>query len=233
MAKVESWRLYQEEAAAFFRSAGLKATTDATVRGIRSTHDVDVLVEFERAGMPHSWIVECKAHARPISKDRALLLRQIVDDVGADRGILLAENGFQSGAREVVQSTNTLVTSLAELRAASSEEVLDIDLASLEQRVRTALKRVHGLSVRIDQHGSKLPSIPHGSWRHDNVISLLGFLSILESGIKTAQDREFPVAYTWDARDRVVRASRSEFVQQASTLLDELENVVSSLRPPT
>jgi restriction system protein len=230
---VEDWRRYQEEAAAFFRSAGLKATTDVTVRGVRSAHDIDVFVEFERAGMAHSWVVECKAHARAISKDRALLLRQIVDDVGADKGILLAENGFQAGAKEVVQSTNTLVTSLAELRAASSDEILDVALGSLERRVRLALKRVHSLEVRITNRSSRLPSIPAGEWRHDSVISLVGFLSMLESGIRAAQDREFPTAYTWSVDDRVVRASRSEFVPQASALLDELERVVASLTAPT
>ena len=37
-----AWKEYQEEAAEFFRSLGLLATTDQTLRGVRTEHDVDV-----------------------------------------------------------------------------------------------------------------------------------------------------------------------------------------------
>jgi hypothetical protein len=41
-----------------------------------------------------------------ISKAHVLVLREIVSDIGADRGILLAEHGAQSGAREAAVLTN-------------------------------------------------------------------------------------------------------------------------------
>lgn len=39
------WKDSQEEAAAFFRALGLDAQTDVTVQGVRTKHDVDVLVK--------------------------------------------------------------------------------------------------------------------------------------------------------------------------------------------
>ena len=40
----KAWEDYQEEVAVFFRSLGLNASTDVKVQGVRTTHDVDVLV---------------------------------------------------------------------------------------------------------------------------------------------------------------------------------------------
>jgi len=37
----EDWNEYQEEAAEFFRSLGLEAKTNSTVRGVRTTHDIE------------------------------------------------------------------------------------------------------------------------------------------------------------------------------------------------
>jgi hypothetical protein len=37
-----TWQEYQEEVAAFFRSIGLDATTNHTVQGVRTAHDIDV-----------------------------------------------------------------------------------------------------------------------------------------------------------------------------------------------
>jgi restriction system protein len=116
-----AWRDYQEEAASFFRELGLEAETDARVEGVRTTHDVDVLVTFNHAGLSLKWLVECKHWERRVSKLHVLGLREIVSDVGADRGILLAEKGFQSGASEAAGKSNVSLTSLAGLRRTASD----------------------------------------------------------------------------------------------------------------
>ncbi len=92
-----SWQDYQEEVARFFRDLGLEAVTDFTVPGVRTTHDVDVFVKSHHVGFDVVWIVECKHWARSVTKLHVLALREIVTDVGADRGILLSEAGFDNG----------------------------------------------------------------------------------------------------------------------------------------
>jgi hypothetical protein len=93
-----NWKEYQEEAAALFRSMGLEAATDVTVRGVRTAHEVDVVVKSHHAGFDVTWLVECKHWTSRVSRLHVLALREIVADAGADRGILLCEAGFQSGA---------------------------------------------------------------------------------------------------------------------------------------
>jgi hypothetical protein len=132
---MRAWKEYQEDAASYFRSLGLDASTDVTVKGVRTSHDVDVLVKSHHAGFDITWVVECKHWKTPVSKLHVLALREIVADVGADRGILLSEVGFQSGAKEAANLTNVQVTSIRELRETASGIIYAMRLRELFDRV--------------------------------------------------------------------------------------------------
>lgn len=136
--KLPEWSAYQENAAEFFRELGLQATTNAEVEGVRTHHDVDVLVTFQHSGLDLKWVVECKHWKSNVSKLHVLALRQIVDEVGADRGILLAENGFQSGAIEAAEKSDVSLTSIADLRVTASEALNLQKLLSFPLRVAVA-----------------------------------------------------------------------------------------------
>jgi len=129
------WKDYQEEAAEFFRSLGLDAETNVTLQGVRTKHDVDVLVKSHHVGFDVKWIVECKHWNSKVSKLHVLALREIVSDTGVDRGIILAENGFQSGAIEAANLTNVNVTSLAEVMSTASNEILSMRLREIYDRL--------------------------------------------------------------------------------------------------
>lgn len=130
-----AWKEYQEEAASFFRSLGLDASTDVTVNGVRTTHDIDVLVKSHHVGFEITWLVECKRWKTRVSKLHVLALREIVADIGADRGILLSETGFQSGAIEAANLTNVQVTSLAEVSAIARNDIYSMRLREIYDRI--------------------------------------------------------------------------------------------------
>ena len=132
---MKDWKKYQEEAASYFRSLGLDASTDVTVNGVRTNHDVDVLVRSHHIGFDITWIVECKHWKTPVSKLHVLALREIVSDVGSDRGILLSESGFQSGAIEAANLTNVQVTSINEMRKTAGKSINAMRLRELFDRV--------------------------------------------------------------------------------------------------
>lgn len=129
------WQKYQEDAASYFRSLGLDVSTDVTVYGVRTSHDIDVLVKSYYAGFDITWIIECKYWKTPVNKLHVLALREIVADIGADRGILLSEAGFQSGAREAANLTNVQITSISELRALANRSIYAMRLRELFDRV--------------------------------------------------------------------------------------------------
>jgi hypothetical protein len=66
-----------------------------------------------------------------VNKLHVLGLRQIVADLGVDRGILLCEVGFQSGAAEAAALTNVHLTSLAGLRGTAGAEFTAMRLREL------------------------------------------------------------------------------------------------------
>jgi hypothetical protein len=107
------WRDYQEAVAAFFRERGYTASVEARIKGARSEHQIDVYVTFRLHGIECRWIVECKFWKKRVEKEKILALKAIVEDVGADRGIIFCENDFQAGARNATLHTNILlITSL-------------------------------------------------------------------------------------------------------------------------
>jgi hypothetical protein len=171
-----SWNEYQEEAAAFFRSLGLDAQLDVTVRGVRTSHDIDVLVKSHHIGFNVTWIVECKYWKNRVSKLHVLALREIVADVGVDRGIILSEAGFQSGAIEAATLTNVRVTSLADIRVTASSEILAMRLRELYDRVKACREQYWNIpkDERI-AHGLR-PPVGAVGYSAINVMDLAGDL---------------------------------------------------------
>ena len=148
-----AWKEYQEEAAEFFRSLGLSAETDQTLQGVRTEHDVDVFVRIDVAGFEVKWIVECKHWKSAVTKLHVLALREIVSDLGADRGIILCEMGFQSGAVEAANLSNVQVTSLAALFVSSRDAVFAVRLRDLYDRTEACRARYWDIpkDVRIEK----------------------------------------------------------------------------------
>lgn len=129
------WKVYQNETAEVFRRLGCNAQVDLTVAGVRASHAIDVHATFLRSGILCTWIIECKLWKSRVTKEKVLVLKSILEDLGADRGIIVSEMGFQSGAQDAARGTNiTLVTSLQEFEktalAATSEVPLAHDVSS-------------------------------------------------------------------------------------------------------
>jgi restriction system protein len=148
----KDWYDYQEKAAALFRSMGLQAATNVTIHGVRTDHDIDVVVKSHHAGFEITWLVECKHWKSPVSKLHVLALREIVADIGADRGILLCEAGFQSGAIEAARLTNVQVTSLENIRSTAGGDISAMRLRELYDRAEACRAQYWDMSKqeRID-----------------------------------------------------------------------------------
>ena len=171
-----TWKEYQEEAAAFFCALGLDAQTDVTVQGVRTKHDIDVLVRLHHVGFDVTWLIECKHWQTRVSKMHVLALREIVADVGADRGVLLCETGFQSGAIEAAALTNIRVTSLADVRRTASNEIMSMRLRELYDRVEACRERYWSIpkEKRIEQ--GLRPDVGACGYSGTQVIELVGDL---------------------------------------------------------
>lgn len=138
---MSGWKDYQRSARDLFIELGMTAANDVTIKGVRTTHAIDVLVDFEHAGISLRWLVECKFWRTRVSKLHVLGLRTIVDDTGADRGILLSEEGFQSGALEGATNTNITLSTLGALRADAKRHLLNDRLSNFAKRLEKLRSR--------------------------------------------------------------------------------------------
>ena len=179
------WKNYQEKTAEFFRSIGLEADTNVTIKGIRTKHDIDVLVKSNYVGFDITWIVECKYWNSRVSKLHVLALREIVNDTGADRGILITENGFQSGAKEASILTNVELTSLECLKKSASNNFYAMKLQDLSIRLLSCKEKYWEIpkktrievGLRPDYHGYS------GDW----------VIQVCEDIANRAFSRQFPL----------------------------------------
>jgi hypothetical protein len=58
----------------------------------------------------------------------------IVNDIGADRGLIFCESGFQAGAVRVASNTNVTLTSLAVFSEIAADELLSLRVKVLDER---------------------------------------------------------------------------------------------------
>ncbi len=145
--KYSDWRKYQEEVADLFRRQGCTVDVEKKIQGVRAKHEIDVHVTFSRSGIECTWIVECKLWKTKVPKEKVMALKSIVDDVGADRGIIVSEVGFQSGALDAVRDSNiTLVTSLEDF-----------------ERTASSVTNVQQLSYINDEDGASIYKFPDNS----------------------------------------------------------------------
>ncbi|HQZ98078.1 MAG TPA: restriction endonuclease [Pyrinomonadaceae bacterium] len=179
-----NWSDYQKKAAEFFSSLGLKTEIERKLEGVRTVHAVDVYVSGNFSGVEFIWIVECKAWKNNIPKEKVMALTSIVQDIGADRGFLLSEVGFQSGAILAARSSNITLTSLEDLSASAEKFSIDTLIGRKVWEVQKAKSRLLELRRKSDAY-------KYNPFR----VGLFGELSVFELLLDDALQGKYPVVY--------------------------------------
>jgi hypothetical protein len=178
------WSEYQIKAAEFFSSLGLKSEIEYRVEGARGVHVIDVYVAGSYGGIAFNWVVECKAWKSNIPKEKVMVLSSIVQDVGADRGFLLSEVGFQSGALLAARSSNITLTSLADLSLSAEKFSIDALIGRRNWEVQKAKSRLLEIKRKSEAH------------EYNPVrVMLFGELSVLELLLADALQSNYPILY--------------------------------------
>ena len=142
---MKRWQEYQHQAAGLLCELGFNVKVDDLIAEANGTvHAIDVAARRTVAGVDLLWIVECKFWSKPVPKEKVAALKAIVDAVGADRGLVMSESGFQSGSIRMAAQKNITLTSLDDLRANAADEIL-------AARVAVAEKSLMDLSLRVNR----------------------------------------------------------------------------------
>lgn len=201
---MSDWKNYQISAAHLFSSLGFISKIEETILGARGKHQVDVWVIGNTNGIDFKWVVECKYWRHRIPKEKVMALISIVQDIGADRGFLLSEIGFQSGAIQAAQKSNVTLTSLANLKNQVNESLIRSSAAQLQQKISSLKNKLIKSNLKN--------------------LSSIGQLAHLEIAITNALEGKFPVAYTFDANDiRLFATDWQELIARASEISANIE----------
>ncbi len=224
-----AWKEYQETAAAQFRALGLTAETDQRLVGARGQHDIDVAVRGNRAGMEFLWVVECKRWKTNVPKSAVATLSTIVQDLGADRGIILSEKGFQSGAIRLAQGSNVTLTSLAVMRDKTYREWVEYQCAELVGRFKAVREKVSSRTVVTRQGDATFARTPGGL----NTTKVYGRTAILEVVIDHGVLKDHwplmvPIVDADGAESKVRTNNFAEFIALADGELTEIEQEVDA-----
>ena len=209
---MSAWKDYQKRAAEFFRTLGLTATVEKKLQGARASHQVDVHVEGNYMGISFTWIVECKSWKSNVPKEKVAALSAILQDVGADRGFLLSEKAFQSGAIRMAEKSNITLTSLADLASTVGD--------------RHTVSRIASLHLRIHNLQNKLRALK--KLRYDDeffppTMEPLGKIALLTMAIDDAVRGDLPTPYTPFGPDQKFAKTLEEMLDAADGLISEAE----------
>jgi restriction system protein len=68
-----------------------------------ATYQIDIMATFEALGAKIKVLVECKNHKSPIKRETIQILKDRLQSIGAQKGILFATSKFQSGCIEYAE----------------------------------------------------------------------------------------------------------------------------------
>jgi restriction system protein len=229
-----TWQDYQRQAADFFRNLGMTASTDEHVVGVRGEHDVDVVARKVFAGISQLWVIECKQWKRPVNQLHVSALADIVADVGADRGILLSESGFQPGAIRMARLSNITLSSIPDLREHSEDERAELGLGELRQRITGLRNRITALQGQTYYE----EGVIYADYGHVDGVSerdvwnLASKASFAKTAVTDAFEGRWPVWITekslWNSRELALRLE--EYLVQLDGEITEQEANARSAR---
>jgi hypothetical protein len=210
---IPAWKKYQHDAAAVFRRIGLKAEVEQLIVGACATHKADVYVTGKFGGLDIKWVIECKAWRSNVPKEKVAALIAIVQDVGADKGVLLSEKGFQSGSISMARKKNIVLTSIADLSEQVSADFAEAIISKLEWRLNRVKERLWRLHKAVGEY-----------YRTPHLIEQ-GKLFVLDLAFSDAHRGEFPTIYAVDQKTdhRLKASSLDELVAKADVLISDAE----------
>lgn len=231
-----NWKEYQHTVAAALATVGCHTRVEERIRGTRAIHKIDVSARFRQHGIAQLWIVECKALAKPVAKEKVLVLQQIIADVGADRGLLFCEMGFQAGAVTAAYSSNVTLTSLADFRDRSQEEREQLKLRNIELRCADLESRYHACYTSKREVRGEFQMISMNMNTHGidkmGVSSNLRMLDHTLEHIRLNEFRGLRPRYMvprWGEDKMQECSTLSYFCRQANSLLDTIHFLVEEL----
>ena len=102
----ETWIDLQNAVARILTESGLEAETPKLIETARGRVEIDVFAVDKTQKPPIVYLCECKHWKTAVPQTMVHSLQTVVSNYGANFGLIISSNGFQSGALEAAQYSN-------------------------------------------------------------------------------------------------------------------------------
>ena len=195
----KDWKDLQIKVKQIYLNLGCDTNEDFVVKGMRTEHRIDVFAVFNFGGQTYRTIIECKYWNSKVKKAQVGTSIGIIDDIGAEKGIIVSKKGFQSGARKLAMCTNISLTTYDELLRDSA---LFINKFKLEN----ALKRLEKMETPFlkfhDLMKEEAEKISEWWYPTNEGYTLLGIISILKHKIESIDRKSYPASFIFGSLHR-------------------------------
>jgi len=102
-------RQFEEEVRSFLEVLGrglpgLEVTHQEKHAVADGEYTIDVTIRFEALGIRFVGLVECKYWQRAVKREHIMVLKAKLDSIGAAKGVMVTNTGYQKGAREYARA---------------------------------------------------------------------------------------------------------------------------------
>lgn len=129
------WKELEELVAAILGECGMTAERGVTLTLPRDKVTVDVLAEEVVNGITDRTICQCKNWQTRVPKSEVHSFRTVMQETGANRGLIISRRGFQSGAVRSAQATNIELMTFTEFQEKYFKKWIDARLKAVEAAV--------------------------------------------------------------------------------------------------
>lgn len=103
-----NWKDLEEKTSKFLTELGYACEIEKDIETVRGIVNVDVIAKSKE--IPSATVIcECKCWNKAIPQTVIHSFRTVINDYGANFGIIISKKGFQSGALEGVKNSNILL----------------------------------------------------------------------------------------------------------------------------
>lgn len=188
----KNWKDLQTKVKEIYSNLGCRAQENVIVGGGKARHQIDVVATFEFGGQNYRIIIECKQWNSKVKKSQVSSLIGVLADIGAEKGIIVSEKGFQKGAHNLAAYTNIELLTYDELCHKSEFFVDRFRIQDALDRIRSHRRPFDRFLACMYEEAGKIDEFWHPSAEG---YGLLGVLGILQSRIESVDELSFPRMY--------------------------------------
>jgi len=153
------WKVLQSDVAQILSECGFQVELNKTIRTVRGKVDIDVFALDPGQIPPVIYLCECKLWNSNVPKKEVHAFRTVVNDFGANWGLIISKKGFQSGAFEAVQNTNLRLFNWQEFQSLFSDRwYREYMVIVLDKEADPFLEYTEPINSRIFRKADALPS---------------------------------------------------------------------------